>query len=94
MCDHRGNSFGTKHGPKGKTDLGILVESVNEVISIPENDIEPAPTFGSKIKVDFILGMAKQENGFIIVLNTEKILNLEELTSLEENHSEALAENV
>ncbi|ASV11506.1 chemotaxis protein CheW [Leptospira santarosai] len=79
---------------KEKTDLGILVESVNEVISIPENDIEPAPTFGSKIKVDFILGMAKQENGFIIVLNTEKILNLEELTSLEENHSEALAENV
>lgn len=93
MRDHCGNSFGTKRRPKRKTDLGILVESVNEVISIPENDIEPAPTFGSKIKVDFILGMAKQESGFIIILNTEKILNLEELTSLEENQSEILAEN-
>lgn len=70
---------------KEKTDLGILVESVDEVVSIPNDDIEPPPTFGSKIKVDFILGMAKQENGFIIILNTEKILNLEELTSLEEN---------
>ncbi|TGK23468.1 purine-binding chemotaxis protein CheW [Leptospira yasudae] len=78
---------------KEKTDLGILVESVNEVVSISGNDIEPAPTFGSKIKVDFILGMARQENGFIIILNTDKILNLEELTSLEENQSaEALAE--
>nr|OBZ99902.1 CheW-like protein [Leptospira interrogans serovar Copenhageni/Icterohaemorrhagiae] len=70
---------------KKKTDLGILVESVDEVVSIPNGDIEPPPTFGSKIKVDFILGMARQENGFIIILNTEKILNLEELTSLEEN---------
>lgn len=79
---------------KEKTDLGILVESVNEVVSIPGSDIEPAPTFGSKIKVDFILGMARQENGFIIILNTEKILNLEELTSLEENQpAEALVEN-
>ncbi|MBW0434809.1 MULTISPECIES: chemotaxis protein CheW [Leptospira] len=78
---------------KEKTDLGILVESVNEVVSISGSDIEPAPTFGSKIKVDFILGMARQENGFIIILNTDKILNLEELTSLEENQSaEALAE--
>lgn len=94
MRNHRGNSFGTKRRSKEKTDLGILVESVNEVISIPEDDIEPAPTFGSKIKVDFILGMAKQESGFIIILNTEKILHLEELTSLEENQSEILAENV
>ncbi|MGJ4750922.1 chemotaxis protein CheW [Leptospira kmetyi] len=79
---------------KEKTDLGILVESVNEVVSIPGNDIEPAPTFGSKIKVDFILGMARQENGFIIILNTEKILNLEELSSLEEGSPvEALVEN-
>ncbi|EMJ55812.1 CheW-like protein [Leptospira interrogans str. UT126] len=70
---------------KEKTDLGILVESVDEVVSIPNDDIEPPPSFGSKIKVDFILGMARQENSFIIILNTEKILNLEELTSLEEN---------
>ncbi|MDV6236947.1 chemotaxis protein CheW [Leptospira ellisii] len=72
---------------KEKTDLGILVESVNEVISIAVEDIEPAPTFGSRIKVDFIHGMARQENGFIIILNTEKILNLDELTSLEETHT-------
>ncbi|AOP34095.1 chemotaxis protein CheW [Leptospira tipperaryensis] len=85
----------TKTGDKKeKTDLGILVESVNEVVSISGSEIEPAPTFGSRIKVDFILGMARQEDGFIIILNTEKILNLDELTSLEENQdTEALVEN-
>ncbi|PJZ54961.1 chemotaxis protein CheW [Leptospira adleri] len=85
----------SKNGEKKeRTDLGILVESVNEVVSIAASDIEPAPTFGSRIKVDFILGMARQEDGFIIILNTEKILNLDELTSLEENqNAEALVEN-
>lgn len=79
---------------KERTDLGILVESVNEVVSIAASEIEPAPTFGSRIKVDFILGMARQEDGFIIILNTEKILNLDELTSIEENqNAEALVEN-
>ncbi|XDD48669.1 chemotaxis protein CheW [Leptospira sp. WS92.C1] len=78
---------------KERNDLGILVESVNEVVSISLDDIEPAPTFGARVKVDFIQGMARQENGFIIILNTEKILNLDELTSIEETqNSEMLVE--
>ncbi|MBM9498938.1 purine-binding chemotaxis protein CheW [Leptospira sp. 201903071] len=88
------HSSDTGDKKKERTDLGILVESVNEVVSIAASEIEPAPTFGSRIKVDFILGMARQEEGFIIILNTEKILNLDELTSMEENQNiEALVEN-
>lgn len=65
-------------------DIGILVDAVNEVIDIPQGAIEPAPTFGSKIRIEFISGIGKVEGKFIILLDVNKVLSVSELSSIEE----------
>lgn len=69
---------------KESIDVGLLVDAVNEVVDIPENMIESAPSFGAKIRLDFIQGLGKVEDKFVILLNIEKILNLDELSLLQE----------
>ena len=61
------------------TQLGIMVDSVNEVISLTENDIEESPDFGDDVRADFISGMGRIEDKFIIMLNVSSMLNLKEL---------------
>lgn len=61
--------------------LGVMVDAVNEVVDIAQTDIEPAPSFGAKIRPDFISGMAKREGKFIIVLNLEQVLSVEEMST-------------
>lgn len=55
--------------------IGIIVDTVSEVIDITDNDIEPAPSFGSRIKFDFILGMGKVKDKVKILLDIEKVLS-------------------
>lgn len=64
------------------TTMGILVDAVSEVMDIVPEDIEPSPSFGAKIKVDFIQGMAKLENQFVMLLDLDKVLSIEELAVL------------
>jgi purine-binding chemotaxis protein CheW len=68
-------------------DIGILVDAVNEVIDIPSQSIEPAPSFGSKIRTEFIQGIGKLENQFVILLNVNRVLSVTELSSIEEQVS-------
>lgn len=63
-------------------DIGILVDAVNEVIDIPESDMEPPPQFGSNLRVDFISGMGKVNDEFIIILNQNQVLSVDELSLL------------
>lgn len=66
----------------GRTqDIGILVDSVNEVVQLGDDEIEPAPAFGAGIRTDYIAGMAKRENDFTIVLDIDRVLSLSELTA-------------
>ncbi len=51
---------------------------------IKAEDIENTPTFGTKLNTDYILGMAKMGGGVKILLDTDKVLNSEELTLLKE----------
>ncbi len=62
--------------------IGIVVDTVSEVINIQAQDIEPAPTFGSSVSTNFILGMAKTEGGVKILLNIDQVLSAEELGAL------------
>ncbi len=64
-----------------KMDIGVIVDIVNEVIEIPE--IEPAPTFGTSIRTDFIGGMGKVNDGFTIILDLNHVLSVEELSELQ-----------
>lgn len=62
--------------------VGIIVDGVNEVLEIPAEEIEPPPSFGARIRVDFIQGMGKVDGEFVILLDIGKVLSVEELSAL------------
>ena len=65
-----------------KHDIGVMVDSVSEVLEIPRSEIEPPPAFGAKIRVDFMQGMGKVAGKFVIILNANNVLSVEELSML------------
>ena len=69
-------------GSETRQDIGVVVDCVNEVLEIPATDIEPPPAFGAKIRADFIFGMGKVSGKFVIILNVDRVLSLEEMTFL------------
>ena len=72
--------------PIGKTSqlAGLIVDAVDEVLDIEQSQIEPPPEFGTGINTQFILGMARQENGFLIILNAEALFSEDELQRMHE----------
>lgn len=65
-----------------RQDMGVVVDAVNAVLEIPASEIEPAPSFGSKIRTDFIEGMGKVNGKFVIILNVNRVLSVEEIGAL------------
>jgi len=66
-----------------KHDVGLVVDSVSEVLEIAAGEIEPAPSFGTKIRADFIHGMGKVNGKFVIILSVNNVLSLDDLAMLE-----------
>ena len=66
----------------GKHDLGIMVDAVSEVLEIPAAAIEPSPAFGARIRTDFIAGMGKLNNRFVIILDIQRVLSVDEMATL------------
>lgn len=64
---------------EGRHDIGIMVDAVSEVLEIPGTEIEPAPAFGAKIRADFIAGMGKVNQKFVIILDILRVLSVEEM---------------
>ena len=62
--------------------IGVIIDEVYEVDKILSTDLRNAPEFGSKIDSKYILSMGKYENSYIPILNTNTILNLDELSKL------------
>ncbi|MCX7627727.1 MAG: chemotaxis protein CheW [Methylophilaceae bacterium] len=75
-----------------KQDIGVIVDSVSEVMEIPRGEIEPPPSFGARIRNDFISGMGKVDGKFIILLDINKVLSVEEMAALSQIGSEKVAE--
>jgi purine-binding chemotaxis protein CheW len=65
-----------------KHDIGIMVDAVSEVLEIRANEIEPPPSFGAKIRADFIAGMGKVNQKFVIILEIQKVLSVDEMAIL------------
>jgi purine-binding chemotaxis protein CheW len=65
-----------------RQDLGVIVDAVNAVLDIPPGDIEPPPSFGTRIRADSIHGMGKVGGKFVIMLNVDCVLALEDLDVL------------
>ncbi len=64
--------------------IGLLVDTVNEVLNIPQEQVDPPPKTHSGIKSNYILGMGKIENQVKILLDIEKILHEEELEQVQQ----------
>ncbi|MDP4173893.1 MAG: chemotaxis protein CheW [Bacteroidota bacterium] len=62
--------------------LGALVDSVQEVFELEPNDIEPAPKIGTRLNTEFIKGMGKKEEKFIIILDIDKVFSSIEIESI------------
>ena len=68
--------------PNGDQVMGVVVDAVNEVLDIDASDIEPPPAFGTSIRSDFIAGMGKVRGKFVILLNVDCVLELDDLQAL------------
>ena len=70
-------------GGAGTVMIGIVVDSVSEVLNIKGGDIEETPTFGTKLETDYILGMAKVQGGVKILLDIDRVLSRDEVVLLD-----------
>lgn len=71
--------------------LGALADSVQEVFDLEPDQIEPAPRLGARIKTEFIQGMGKHGEEFIIILDIDKVFSAEELAIVQDMHEEQKA---
>jgi purine-binding chemotaxis protein CheW len=65
------------------TVLGLVTDSVTEVIELGPKDIEAPPSFGTGVHVDFLVGMGKVGRGFVLLLDLEKLLSIDDRAVLE-----------
>jgi len=63
----------------GTVQIGIVVDSVSEVLTIKGDEIEDTPTFDSTFNNDYILGMAKMDGGVKILLDIDSVLSRQEV---------------
>ncbi len=64
--------------------VGALTDAVREVLEIRSDQIEPPPRLGTRLKTEFITGMGKVDEHFLILLNIDRVFNSEELTLVQD----------
>ncbi|MGD9808756.1 MAG: chemotaxis protein CheW [Deferribacterales bacterium] len=64
------------------TVLGALADSVQEVVDFDGENIEDAPKMGTQLRTEFINGMAKRDEGFVIILNIDSVFSSDEIVSI------------
>jgi purine-binding chemotaxis protein CheW len=83
---------------EGPTVIGALVDSVQEVLDMDEDQVEPPPRFGTHLKTEFIKGMGMRGDRFIMILDIEKVFSIEELALVQsvdgKEHSEQMTEQL
>jgi len=73
----------TTHGERQV--FGVVVDSVNAVLEIPAAEIEPPPSFGARIRTDFIQGMGRVNDRFVVLLDVNHVLAADEIALLGES---------
>jgi purine-binding chemotaxis protein CheW len=64
------------------TVIGALADSVEEVIDLEPEQIQPPPRIGTRIRTDFIKGMGKRDSQFIMILDIDRVFSAEELSAV------------
>ena len=67
-----------------QTMMGVIADAVSEVMDIVPKEIQPVPAFGTRIKVDYLEGMAQRGKKFVLLLDIDKVLSAEEILGLSE----------
>jgi purine-binding chemotaxis protein CheW len=78
MADPDGDGKGVADGQ----DIGILVDSASKVVTLSPDDVEPAPAFGAGIRADYISGMARRDDDFLILLDISHVLSISDMVRL------------
>ena len=63
-----------------QTVLGVLADSVHEVMELEPGHIEPAPKIGTRLNTEFLKGMGKRDEEFVMILDIDKVFTSEELS--------------
>jgi purine-binding chemotaxis protein CheW len=64
-----------------RTIMGVIADSVSQVISISDNEILMAPAFGTGVRIDFLRGMGKSGDKFVLILDIDKVLSADDFAS-------------
>jgi purine-binding chemotaxis protein CheW len=60
--------------------MGVLADSVSQVLDLPQGEIEPPPPFGPRVRVECLVGMGRAGKRFVLLLDIDKLLSLDELS--------------
>ncbi len=63
--------------------LGIVVDSVSDVLNVAQEEIRPSPDFGTAVNTEFIRGLATIDDAMIMLLDIDRLLRLDELKALD-----------
>ncbi len=74
--------------------LGALADSVQEVIELGSENIEPAPKIGTRLRTEFIKGMGRQDDRFSIILDIDKVFSFDELALVQASQVETETETM
>ncbi len=58
--------------------VGLIAAAVNEVVELAADDVEPPPSFGTGVRVDYLLGLGKAGSGFVLLLDLDRVLSASE----------------
>ena len=76
------------------TVIGALTDSVEEVIDLEPDQIQPAPRIGTQIRTDFIKGMGKRDTQFIMILDIDRVFSTEELSAVRGQAQDVIKQEV
>lgn len=65
--------------------LGVLADSVSQVLDLSDDDIEDPPLFGTRVKLEYLLGMGHIDQKFCLILDIDKVLSTDELLAVAES---------
>jgi len=65
--------------------LGVLADAVHEVMDLEPEKIEPAPKIGTRLNTDFLMGMGKRDEEFVMILDIDKVFTADELARVNQS---------
>jgi len=67
------------HINESRTIIGVIADSVSQVISLSDNEILIAPAFGTRVRIDFLRGLGKSGDKFVLILDIDQVLSADDL---------------